>query len=218
MASGDVTLSPCCPAALCTLPVYFSLHQSSANFPRHVPPLTVASPTRDILFLHSYLLMWSRGWWRTCYLKLTDMCLFCLRRVYRDKLKFWTHCVLVTLVIFTVMSFFAEQVSVPSEDHAASLWTFRQCHTLFSMIHPPAMIQAITSKLLPGGVSISCVALCALSWARPWPSGIQRRPAIPWNTSCLSLLTLKLYGSVCSDLLCHQKPELSAWTEVQTAS
>uniref|UniRef100_A0A671VSN8 N-acetylglucosamine-1-phosphotransferase subunits alpha/beta n=1 Tax=Sparus aurata TaxID=8175 RepID=A0A671VSN8_SPAAU len=39
-------------------------------------------------------------------------------RVYRDKLKFWTHCVLVTLVIFTVMSFFAEQVSAPtSSDH-----------------------------------------------------------------------------------------------------
>ncbi|MEQ2168250.1 hypothetical protein GOODEAATRI_012411, partial [Goodea atripinnis] len=34
------------------------------------------------------------------------------RRVYRDKLKFWTHCVLVTLVVFTVMSFFAEQVSI----------------------------------------------------------------------------------------------------------
>uniref|UniRef100_A0A7N6BFM0 N-acetylglucosamine-1-phosphotransferase subunits alpha/beta n=1 Tax=Anabas testudineus TaxID=64144 RepID=A0A7N6BFM0_ANATE len=33
-------------------------------------------------------------------------------RVYRDKLKFWTHCVLVMLVLFTVMSFFAEQVSV----------------------------------------------------------------------------------------------------------
>ncbi|KAM9846113.1 N-acetylglucosamine-1-phosphotransferase subunits alpha/beta [Aulostomus maculatus] len=33
-------------------------------------------------------------------------------RVYRDKLKFWTHCVLVTLVIFTVMSFFAEQLIV----------------------------------------------------------------------------------------------------------
>uniref|UniRef100_A0A667ZDM3 N-acetylglucosamine-1-phosphotransferase subunits alpha/beta n=1 Tax=Myripristis murdjan TaxID=586833 RepID=A0A667ZDM3_9TELE len=33
-------------------------------------------------------------------------------RVYRDKLKFWTHCVLVTLVIFTVISFFAEQVTV----------------------------------------------------------------------------------------------------------
>uniref|UniRef100_A0A9J8DKQ1 N-acetylglucosamine-1-phosphotransferase subunits alpha/beta n=1 Tax=Cyprinus carpio carpio TaxID=630221 RepID=A0A9J8DKQ1_CYPCA len=32
-------------------------------------------------------------------------------RIYRDKLKFWTHCVLVTLVVFTVMSFFAEQVS-----------------------------------------------------------------------------------------------------------
>uniref|UniRef100_A0A4W5MT32 N-acetylglucosamine-1-phosphotransferase subunits alpha/beta n=1 Tax=Hucho hucho TaxID=62062 RepID=A0A4W5MT32_9TELE len=32
------------------------------------------------------------------------------RRVYRDKLKFWTHCVLVTLVIFTVISFFAEQL------------------------------------------------------------------------------------------------------------
>ncbi|XP_061662989.1 N-acetylglucosamine-1-phosphotransferase subunits alpha/beta isoform X2 [Syngnathoides biaculeatus] len=30
-------------------------------------------------------------------------------RVYRDKLKFWTHCVLVTLVAFTVVSFFAEQ-------------------------------------------------------------------------------------------------------------
>uniref|UniRef100_A0A7N8WYG1 N-acetylglucosamine-1-phosphotransferase subunits alpha/beta n=1 Tax=Mastacembelus armatus TaxID=205130 RepID=A0A7N8WYG1_9TELE len=29
-------------------------------------------------------------------------------RVYRDKLKFWTHCVLVTLVVFTVLSFFAE--------------------------------------------------------------------------------------------------------------
>ncbi|XP_058481469.1 N-acetylglucosamine-1-phosphotransferase subunits alpha/beta [Solea solea] len=31
-------------------------------------------------------------------------------RVYRDKLKFWTHCVLVTLVIFTILSFFAEQL------------------------------------------------------------------------------------------------------------
>nr|XP_057934374.1 N-acetylglucosamine-1-phosphotransferase subunits alpha/beta-like [Doryrhamphus excisus] len=31
-------------------------------------------------------------------------------RVYRDKLKFWTHCVLVTLMAFTVMSFFAEQL------------------------------------------------------------------------------------------------------------
>uniref|UniRef100_A0A8C2DET0 N-acetylglucosamine-1-phosphotransferase subunits alpha/beta n=1 Tax=Cyprinus carpio TaxID=7962 RepID=A0A8C2DET0_CYPCA len=30
-------------------------------------------------------------------------------RIYRDKLKFWTHCVLVTLVVFTVLSFFAEQ-------------------------------------------------------------------------------------------------------------
>ncbi|KAA8580299.1 hypothetical protein FQN60_005834, partial [Etheostoma spectabile] len=35
-------------------------------------------------------------------------------RVYRDKLKFWTHCVLVTLVVFTIMSFFAEQVVCPS--------------------------------------------------------------------------------------------------------
>ncbi|KAG2460224.1 GNPTA phosphotransferase, partial [Polypterus senegalus] len=32
-------------------------------------------------------------------------------RAYRDKLKFWTHCVLVTLVAFTVFSFFAEQDS-----------------------------------------------------------------------------------------------------------
>nr|XP_023672658.1 N-acetylglucosamine-1-phosphotransferase subunits alpha/beta isoform X1 [Paramormyrops kingsleyae] len=31
-------------------------------------------------------------------------------RLYRDKLKFWTHCVLVTLVVFTVISFFAEQL------------------------------------------------------------------------------------------------------------
>ncbi|XP_022527419.2 N-acetylglucosamine-1-phosphotransferase subunits alpha/beta [Astyanax mexicanus] len=33
-------------------------------------------------------------------------------RIYRDKLKFWTHCVLVTLVVFTVISFFAEQLIV----------------------------------------------------------------------------------------------------------
>ncbi|XP_059834509.1 N-acetylglucosamine-1-phosphotransferase subunits alpha/beta isoform X1 [Hypanus sabinus] len=31
-------------------------------------------------------------------------------RAYRDKLKFWTHCVLVTLITFTVCSFFAEQL------------------------------------------------------------------------------------------------------------
>ncbi|KAG8138257.1 hypothetical protein E2320_004164 [Naja naja] len=31
-------------------------------------------------------------------------------RAYRDKLKFWTHCVLVTLIVFTVTSFFAEQL------------------------------------------------------------------------------------------------------------
>ncbi|XP_072123501.1 N-acetylglucosamine-1-phosphotransferase subunits alpha/beta isoform X2 [Mobula birostris] len=31
-------------------------------------------------------------------------------RAYRDKLKFWTHCVLVTLIAFTVCSFFAEQL------------------------------------------------------------------------------------------------------------
>ncbi|XP_029455565.1 N-acetylglucosamine-1-phosphotransferase subunits alpha/beta-like isoform X2 [Rhinatrema bivittatum] len=30
-------------------------------------------------------------------------------RAYRDKLKFWTHCVLGTLIVFTVISFFAEQ-------------------------------------------------------------------------------------------------------------
>ncbi|XP_029419195.1 N-acetylglucosamine-1-phosphotransferase subunits alpha/beta [Nannospalax galili] len=30
-------------------------------------------------------------------------------RAYRDKLKFWTHCVLATLIIFTIVSFFAEQ-------------------------------------------------------------------------------------------------------------
>ncbi|XP_048356712.1 N-acetylglucosamine-1-phosphotransferase subunits alpha/beta isoform X2 [Sphaerodactylus townsendi] len=31
-------------------------------------------------------------------------------RAYRDKLKFWTHCILVTLIVFTVTSFFAEQL------------------------------------------------------------------------------------------------------------
>ncbi|XP_042548996.1 N-acetylglucosamine-1-phosphotransferase subunits alpha/beta isoform X1 [Dipodomys spectabilis] len=31
-------------------------------------------------------------------------------RAYRDKLKFWTHCVLATLIIFTIFSFFAEQL------------------------------------------------------------------------------------------------------------
>ncbi|XP_061085201.1 N-acetylglucosamine-1-phosphotransferase subunits alpha/beta isoform X2 [Conger conger] len=31
-------------------------------------------------------------------------------RAYRDRLKFWTHCVLVTLVVFTIISFFAEQL------------------------------------------------------------------------------------------------------------
>ncbi|XP_058660663.1 N-acetylglucosamine-1-phosphotransferase subunits alpha/beta isoform X1 [Ammospiza caudacuta] len=31
-------------------------------------------------------------------------------RAYRDKLKFWTHCVLITLIVFTVISFFAEQL------------------------------------------------------------------------------------------------------------
>ncbi|XP_058720338.1 N-acetylglucosamine-1-phosphotransferase subunits alpha/beta-like isoform X2 [Poecile atricapillus] len=35
-------------------------------------------------------------------------------RAYRDKLKFWTHCVLVTLIVFTVISFFAEQVGALS--------------------------------------------------------------------------------------------------------
>ncbi|XP_042324994.1 N-acetylglucosamine-1-phosphotransferase subunits alpha/beta isoform X2 [Sceloporus undulatus] len=33
-------------------------------------------------------------------------------RAYRDKLKFWTHCVLVTLIVFTITSFFAEQLIV----------------------------------------------------------------------------------------------------------
>ncbi|XP_053572958.1 N-acetylglucosamine-1-phosphotransferase subunits alpha/beta isoform X2 [Bombina bombina] len=31
-------------------------------------------------------------------------------RSYRDKLKFWTHCVLGSLIVFTVISFFAEQL------------------------------------------------------------------------------------------------------------
>uniref|UniRef100_A0A672GDH6 N-acetylglucosamine-1-phosphotransferase subunits alpha/beta n=1 Tax=Salarias fasciatus TaxID=181472 RepID=A0A672GDH6_SALFA len=50
-------------------------------------------------------------------------------RVYRDKLKFWTHCVLVTLVVFTVMSFFAEQVCL----HTLTLThTHTHAHTRFS--------------------------------------------------------------------------------------
>uniref|UniRef100_A0A8D1UIH5 N-acetylglucosamine-1-phosphotransferase subunits alpha/beta n=1 Tax=Sus scrofa TaxID=9823 RepID=A0A8D1UIH5_PIG len=31
-------------------------------------------------------------------------------RAYRDRLKFWTHCVLATLIMFTIVSFFAEQL------------------------------------------------------------------------------------------------------------
>ena len=45
--------------------------------------------------------------------------------MYRDKLKFWTHCVLVTLVVFTIMSFFAEQVGVPTSYHTQFVYTFR---------------------------------------------------------------------------------------------
>uniref|UniRef100_A0A674MU41 N-acetylglucosamine-1-phosphotransferase subunits alpha/beta n=1 Tax=Takifugu rubripes TaxID=31033 RepID=A0A674MU41_TAKRU len=46
-------------------------------------------------------------------------------RVYRDKLKFWTHCVLVTLVVFTIMSFFAEQLWLKfhSEVHPSHVLT-----------------------------------------------------------------------------------------------
>nr|XP_033809201.1 N-acetylglucosamine-1-phosphotransferase subunits alpha/beta isoform X2 [Geotrypetes seraphini] len=33
-------------------------------------------------------------------------------KTYRDQLKFWTHCVLGTLIVFTVISFFAEQLIV----------------------------------------------------------------------------------------------------------
>uniref|UniRef100_A0A8C5BC48 N-acetylglucosamine-1-phosphotransferase subunits alpha/beta n=1 Tax=Gadus morhua TaxID=8049 RepID=A0A8C5BC48_GADMO len=77
-------------------------------------------------------------------------------RVYRDKLKFWTHCVLVTLVVFTVLSFFAEQVSTrhahkhthrtvkrpPPHKHrhtpaCAFLWG--------SMIHGGAMIPGLAN-------------------------------------------------------------------------
>uniref|UniRef100_A0A8C4H064 N-acetylglucosamine-1-phosphotransferase subunits alpha/beta n=1 Tax=Dicentrarchus labrax TaxID=13489 RepID=A0A8C4H064_DICLA len=64
-------------------------------------------------------------------------------RVYRDKLKFWTHCVLVTLVIFTIMSFFAEQVSgVHLGPHTVYLDIQSKIHRTFgntplsvSMIH-----------------------------------------------------------------------------------
>lgn len=71
---------------------------------------------------------WSWSW----SFLLTDWNVLFLRRVYRDKLKFWTHCVLVTLVIFTVISFFAEQVSVHHEPRSAHLDIQRKVHTEFA--------------------------------------------------------------------------------------
>ncbi|XP_077401631.1 N-acetylglucosamine-1-phosphotransferase subunits alpha/beta isoform X1 [Vanacampus margaritifer] len=62
-------------------------------------------------------------------------------RAYRDKLKFWTHCVLVTLVVFTVISFFAEQVS--------ALTVFRVHRFRRSRLRHP--------NSPPGGSPVSCV-------------------------------------------------------------
>lgn len=89
MALGDVTVSPFCPAALCILYVSFLLQNS-----------TTSLPMPDVVSAPAAVLPKTNNLWVSC------------RRVYRDKLKFWTHCVLVTLVIFTIMSFFAEQVGV----------------------------------------------------------------------------------------------------------
>lgn len=58
------------------------------------------------------------------------------RRAYRDKLKFWTHCVLVTLVVFTVMSFFAEQVSAGSRQPLSMIPTAAMALPSLLRFHP----------------------------------------------------------------------------------
>uniref|UniRef100_A0A3B3ZEF4 N-acetylglucosamine-1-phosphotransferase subunits alpha/beta n=1 Tax=Periophthalmus magnuspinnatus TaxID=409849 RepID=A0A3B3ZEF4_9GOBI len=68
-------------------------------------------------------------------------------RLYRDKLKFWTHCVLVALVIFTVMSFFAEQVS-----------SVYMNNTAFINIH------SLLRKMLPSAVQCATLSVFGLSF------------------------------------------------------
>lgn len=74
-----------------------------------------------------------------CWPKIVSLFLLSLsyRRVYRDKLKFWTHCVLVTLVIFTVISFFAEQVS-----------RTLHCHVYFRLANINSTLVAWWSAIL----------------------------------------------------------------------
>lgn len=129
-------MSPCrpvapLPSAYCRFTSrYIRSEQLPSPHRRHVPPLTLLSPNQGILSPRWYLLMPAaaddrrviRSWLTYVFSSSPSF-----RRVYRDKLKFWTHCVLVTLVIFTVMSFFAEQVSVSTGGpFAASLWAFRK--------------------------------------------------------------------------------------------
>lgn len=126
MASGDVTLSPCCPAALCILCTSFLLHQITSSLSSSETPQTFVTQSGNTHFIPVFYVCVCTCWRWMC-LKLTEMCFVFVflipRRVYRDKLKFWTHCVLVTLVIFTVMSFFAEQVSATASDHTHALFT-----------------------------------------------------------------------------------------------
>lgn len=71
------------------------------------------------------------------------------RRAYRDKLKFWTHCVLATLIIFTVFSFFAEQVS----DRGVT--SISQCvyPTVCAPSRQPDLVAAVPSPLASDGAS-----------------------------------------------------------------
>lgn len=190
---ANVTLSPCCPAALCILHVSFLLHQS-LPFHSETCNLRHLSPNQENITFVSFL-----------YLK-TD-CFF-LRRVYRDKLKFWTHCVLVTLVIFTIMSFFAEQVSASTSDHTQFIYTHTRysfTHLAVSMIHTWAMVQTFATKIPLRDSSVSCVVLVRPS---------ERRPAVLCETRVVRLCWL-VSAYIYFNLLCCQISWISRWNNFQ---
>lgn len=146
MALGDATLSPRRPLALCIL------YPSSATSPP--PPHTL-----DAIWV----------------IKSTFVAAF-PRRVYRDKLKFWTHCVLVTLVVFTVMSFFAEQVSAGS-------------HQPLSVIPTPAVAAEVPPRGAPS--HLETLRVCpsqevTFQKSNPEISGLLKRGTIS-HSLCLKL-------------------------------
>lgn len=95
-------MSPCCPL------LHISMQLEHNQLPLR-PATSIICPQSG----HFFSAPVAAGAWlgNNIYNNNVNCNVFPPRRVYRDKLKFWTHCVLVTLVIFTVLSFFAEQVS-----------------------------------------------------------------------------------------------------------